>query len=280
MLFINLGVNSSPVFRVMAQNGHTHQDSLEKLSTGSRINRASDDPAGLVTSENFKKVLALIESETRSLQRTDHVVNTADGALGEISGLLNEAEALAVANASDGLSDAEREANQMELDSIMSTIDRLSAGTTFNGDPLLDGSLTVSAAGTSQSVDSVSTGDLGEVEVDGSTYRLSDVAAGGALNIVDGDVGSAQASIRAASNRVASIRGELGAFSRHTVQGRMSALSSELETVASANSAIRDTDFAAETANLVRSQILLQAGLSSASTLLSTQKSFIVDLFG
>ena len=110
------------------------------------------------------------------------MVTTADAALAEVSNLLIEAESLAIANANTGgLSDAERLANQMQIDSILSSVNRIAGSTTFAGQQLLDGSATVTAGGGSVTIDSVSTGNLGEVEIDGDTYSLADVATGGAL---------------------------------------------------------------------------------------------------
>ena len=108
--------------------------SLEKITTGRQINRGSDNPAGLISSENLNAVLAALEAESRSLQRTNSVATVADGALTEASNLLIEAKGLAVANAnSAGLSDSERQANQAQIDSILASVGRISSTTAFNG---------------------------------------------------------------------------------------------------------------------------------------------------
>jgi len=211
--------------------------SLERLSTGYRINRGADDPAGLITSENLRAVLATLEAESRTLQRADHVATTADAAMGEISDLLVEAEGLAVASANTaGMSDEEIAANRMEMDSIVNTINRIAGTTTFNGDQLLDGTATLSAAGQSLTIESVAMGSIGE-----------------------GD--DAQAMLAAARANVSEQRAKLGAFQKHTIGSRQNALGVSMENIAAANSVIRDTDYGRETANLARLALLTNVSL-------------------
>ena len=258
----NLDSSALTALRNMQRAMLEQTRSLERLATAQRINRGADDPAGLVSSERLRALIKALEAESKGLQRADSVVSTADAALGEVSGLLNEAEALAVANANGaGLSDAEREANQMELDSILSTIDRLAGSTTFNGDQLLDGTAEVTANGQTVSIDSVATGSLGEVDVGGESYTLADLGRGGALAIDGGDLEGAQKAISAAQREVASMRGELGAFSRYTISARQSSVNVAIENLSLSESVIRDTDYAQETATQARLLVLARASL-------------------
>ncbi len=248
--------------RMHAAHSRSLVRSFERLATGQRINRGSDDPAGLITSENLRAVLAALEAETRSLDRSSHVANVADGALGQVSDLLVEARGLLVASAnSAGMSDAEREANQMQLDSILATVNRISGQTSFNGQSLLNGSATITAGEDSLDLDSISTGNLGEVEIDGETYSLADLGAGGRLSLRDGDLEAAQQVLSAAISQVATQRGQVGAFQRYTIESRIESNRTTMENTAAANSQIRDTDYAAETANLARLQVLERASL-------------------
>ncbi|MBT8485644.1 MAG: hypothetical protein HKO59_04135 [Phycisphaerales bacterium] len=229
--------------------------SLEKLATGSRINRGADDPAGLITSENLRAVLSALDAETRTLERADLVAATADGALTEVSDLLNQAESLVVANANGaGLSDEERQANQMEIDSIVGTINRISGTTSFNGDTLLDGTASLSAAGQTIDLDSVSLAPIGE----------------GA---------DAQAALSAARDKVTTLRGKLGSFSKDTVGANLRRIGVEMENIAAAESKIRDTDYGQETANLARTQVLQRAGIM-AMGLVTQSQSNVLDLLG
>jgi flagellin len=236
---IDFNASFLSVRRMLATNIAEQMKSAERLATGFRINSGQDDPAGLIASENLRARLASLEAEVGVAQRADQVIATADGALGEISGLIVQAEALAVANAGGaGMSDEERAANQMELDSILSSINRIASSTTFNGDPLLDGTASVTVNGATVQIDAISVEQI---------------------DIVDGDIGAAQTQLRALRNDVLAQRGELGAFSRHTVGAHISSLNVTIENIAAAESAIRDTDYAREISLLMQHQILAEA---------------------
>ena len=266
MAGIGLTAVSLTAQRTYAANAKSLAGTLEKLSTGQRINRGKDDPAGLITSENFRAVLAALDAETRSLQRVDSVANVAESALSEISGLLVEATGLAVSSANTaGFSDAERAANQMELDSIVFAINRIANSTSFNGDRLLDGTATLSAGGASITISSAAASALGEIDIDGTTHTLIDVASGGSLNIANGDLEGTLQTIRAAMNQVATQRGTIGAFQKNTVASQISTNQVAFENVAAANSLIRDTDYAKETAALSRAQVLNQSSIGVMS---------------
>lgn len=234
----------------------------ERIASGLRLNRGQDDPAGLIASEHLRALLATFEAEARSLQRTDQVAATVDGALGEMSNLLIEAEGLAAANAnSAGLSPEEVEANQMEIDSIVSTINRFADTAQFNGQALLDGSLSLEANDTSLDVDQVNAQNLGQIEIDGVQYALADVVTGGALNTVNGDAAEASETLSAARAQISSMRGRIGAFRTYTVQSRLNDLGNVMHEVAAATSTIRDTDYARETANETRARLLQSTSL-------------------
>ena len=266
MAGIGLTAVSLTAQRTYAANAKSLGGILEKLATGQRINRGKDDPAGLITSENFRAVLAALDAETRVMQRVDSVANVAESALSEISGLLVEATGLAVASANTaGVSDAERAANQMELDSIVFSINRIANSTSFNGDRLLDGTATLSAGGGSITISNAAASALGEIDIDGTTHTLIDVASGGSLNIANGDLEGALQTIRAAMNQVATQRGTIGAFQKNTIASQISTNQVAFENIAAANSLIRDTDYAKETAALSRAQVLNQSSIGVMS---------------
>jgi flagellin-like hook-associated protein FlgL len=275
--------NFNPASSLLAQriyrvNTQAQTQSLHKLATGLQINRGADNPAGLITSENLRAILKALEAETRAARRAEDVVNVADGALGDISGLLNEAQALTVENANTaGLSKAERQANQIELDSILSTVNRLASTTSFNGDRLLDGSTTVSVNGADVHLDDVSTSQLGDVLSGGTTYTLDDLKAGGSLSIKNGDLSLAQEVIASARSSVAGLRGELGAFTRHTIGAHLNVLDTSFVNISAAESQIRDLDYASETATLSQLQTLIEAS-SQALKLTGAQPMNILNL--
>lgn len=488
MTRINTNVSSMLARRVLnLQNKHL-TTSLERLSTGLRINRGADDPAGLIASETLRAEQKAISAAISNAQRAEQVANVAEGGLQEINNLLVELQSLIGSTANDaGVSTEEKEANQLQIDSILQTIDRVANATSFNGTKLLngnfdyttsgvdtsliddvsiqsarlsdasdasisvtvdvtqsaqtgvlylstgatfanggDGSITIEVTGNdgvqqftfasgatqanivnaintfkdaigvsavasgntinmstlgygtnsfvrvkilegttddlvktavdlsgtegtdltdegrnatvlingiaattdglkarvssdgfdvsitidgtstlndagqsetfditgggadfnlapkvslaskvSLGIDTVTTGNLGDA-VDGF---LSALKSGGAANVVNGDLTKAQKIVDKAAKQISTLRGRLGAFTKNTVGSSINNLGVTLENTAAANSAIRDTDFASETANLTRQQILAQAATQSLA-IANTQPQAVLQLLG
>ena len=137
---INTNVQSLIAQRVLGQNNNSLNTSLTRLSTGLRVNRGKDDPAGLIASENLRSELAASNAAIKNAERADQVVSIADGALTEVSGLLTELQGLVTSTANGaGLSESEREASQLQINSILETIDRIAQSTNFQGTKLLNG---------------------------------------------------------------------------------------------------------------------------------------------
>jgi flagellin len=156
MTRINTNVNSMIAQRVLGVNNNTVNTSLERLSTGLRINRGKDDPAGLIASQNLRAEQAGLSSAIRNAERADQVVNIAEGGLNEVSALLTELQGLVTTTANAaGLSDEEKEANQLQIDSILQTIDRVSSSTSFQGTKLLNGNFDYTTTGASDQVESL-----------------------------------------------------------------------------------------------------------------------------
>jgi flagellin len=150
---INTNVQSLIGQRVLGQNNNTLNNSLERLSTGLRINRGKDDPAGLIASENLRSEKASISAAIGNAERADQVVNIAEGGLQEINALLIEVQSLVGQSANDaGLSDDEKKANQLQIDSILQTIDRIAASTSFQGTKLLNGTYDFTTSGVATTV--------------------------------------------------------------------------------------------------------------------------------
>mgnify|MGYP001050336495 CR=1 FL=1 len=145
---INTNVGSLLSQRILRTNNNSLTKSLERLSTGLAINRGADNPAGLIASEALRSEKAAIMAAIGNAERADQVINIAEGGLQEINSLLMELQGLVGQSANDaGLSIEEREANQLQIDSILQTIDRIAASTSFQGTKLLNGTydFTVSA---------------------------------------------------------------------------------------------------------------------------------------
>jgi len=137
---INTNVSSQIAQRILNGNNKGLDTTLERLSTGLRINRGKDDPAGLIASENLRSEKTALNAAIGNAERTDQIVNIAEGGLQELSGLLTELQGLITTTANNaGLSSEEKEANQLQVNSILQTIDRISDATSFQGVKLLNG---------------------------------------------------------------------------------------------------------------------------------------------
>ena len=150
MTRINTNVPSVIAQQRLNQSGADLQVRLERLSTGLRINRGKDDPAGLIISERLGTDISNIEQAIKNGERASAVIATTEGALTEVTDLLNSIKVLAVEAANTGaLSDEERAANQLQIDSAIQSITRISNTATFGGLKLLDGSLDYITSGIS-----------------------------------------------------------------------------------------------------------------------------------
>jgi len=256
-------VNSLRAQRAYRSATQRRNQSLTQLATGLRINRAADDPAGLIASEQLGQTLAALDAETSANQRASDQATTADGALGQVSDLLDHAKSLVTANAnSAGLSQEEKSANQIESDSILSAVDRLSTSTTFGGRKLLDGSATLSASGKSLPIES-SAADLGKTDAAGTTYTLADLKSGKSLSTAGNNATTASDVIDKAVNDVATQRATIGAFDKYTLQTRISSVAVSREQLLSAVSLIRDTDYALAAAQQSQARLLQQSSLAT-----------------
>lgn len=150
--------------------------SVTRLSTGLRISNASDDPAGLIVSENLRAQIGSIDQAVRNAQDATSFAKTAEGALDEVSRLLRDARALAVASSNTGVLDsAALQANQNQIMSILTSIDRIASTTQFGGKKLLDGSSGISASVTD-------TGKLAGISL-GGTFNGNAIQADGVVSV-------------------------------------------------------------------------------------------------
>jgi flagellin len=150
---INNNVPSLLAQRVLKIQNQGLNLSLERLSTGLRINRGKDAPAGLIASENLRSEKAAIAAAIGNGERAEQVVNVAEGGLQEINNLLVELQTLVGESANEaGISTEEKEANQLQIDSILQTIDRIANSTSFNGVKLLNGNFDYTTSGVAATV--------------------------------------------------------------------------------------------------------------------------------
>jgi len=226
--------------------------SLQKLSSGLRINSAADGPADLVISEGLRAQVGGLKAALRNSQEAANFVGIAEGALNEVNALLVSLRGLSVHAKNTGVVTTEQiAADQAEMDNALSTIDRIGLVTRFAAASVFTG-----ASRTFQ---------IGERDTDNDrvTLTIGSVATGAlGIDALVVNASNAVALIDSAINQVATMRATMGAFVKNTLQTNINSLSVALENVTATESYIRDTNMAEETSEYTKNQILVQAGIS------------------
>lgn len=261
-LRINTNVTSLSAQRTLAANSAEQSSTLAKLSSGSRIVRSADDAAGLAISEKLKAQVRGLSQAERNANDGISLIQTAEGGLSETSNILIRLRELAVQSASDTVGDAERKFTDLEYQNLKAEIDRISQVTEFNGKKLLNGE------GMKYDFQiGINNNDFQDRISYNAQATNSGASALGLGEISVTDKEAAQASLATLDSAIQNISGqraELGA-----VQNRLTSTIQNLqvsgENLSGANSRIRDTDFAAETAKNTKLSILGQAGTSVLS---------------
>lgn len=267
MISINTNIASINAQRNLGKTQSSLQANFGRLSTGLRINTAADDAAGLGISERLRSHIRSLAQAERNSQDGVSLLQTAEGAMNEVSGILTRMRELAVQSATDTVGATERTFLNDEVVQLRAELDRIAQVTEFNGAALLAGG----AAGATfnfqvgigaTAADQISTTilgtaatDLGIVGADSvATIDLTTAAgARAALGVIDQGISD-----------VSSRRAELGAI-QNRLNVTMANLGTARENLSAANSRIRDVDVAAETASMTRNNILMQAGVSVLS---------------
>src|SRR3954452_14146832 len=183
---INTNITSLAAIHKLGLNQANLQTSLQRLSSGLRINTGKDAPAGLIASENLRSEIAGIHQAVDNSQRATNVLNTAEGALGEVSSLLLEVQSLTNQAANTGgLSPQEIQANQLQLDAILNSINRISNTTQFNGVKLLNGSLDYTTANVASTAIDVAQINAAKVPDNGTTSIIVQVTGSAQLGEID-----------------------------------------------------------------------------------------------
>jgi len=254
--------------RILGTNNDRLAQSVERIASGIRINRGADDAAGLAISEALRSDIRALRQGIRNANDGISLINVAEGALNEQSGILIRLRELSSQAATGTVGSTERATIQLEFSALRKEVDRIAATTEFNGQKLVDGSLASSVASGSQiliqiGIDSTSDSSINlntEVNLSAVTSTslgiesLSVTTAGAALTALD--------SINTAIATVTAGRGAIGAVQNRLVRA-ISNQAISVENLQAAESAIRDADIAEEVATLTRNQILVQTAISS-----------------
>ncbi|MFT7625346.1 MAG: flagellin [Myxococcota bacterium] len=233
--------------------------SLQRLSSGFRINTAMDDAAGLGVSERMRSQIRGLGQAERNANDGLSIIQTAEGAMGEISDILIRMRELSVQSANDSITDTERGYLDTEFTDLASEMDRISQATRFNSTTLMDGTFATTGL------------DFQIGHENGANFRITvtiaDSSAAGLGFAGTESVGtkadsqSVMATIDAALDTLNDNRASLGAKGNR-LQTAASAVAVQRENLSAANSRIRDTDVAAETSQMSKNQVLMQAGVS------------------
>ena len=259
-LRVNSNVASINAQRNLVNSTGNLQKSLQRLSSGLRITRAADDAAGLAISEGFRADIRSLSQAQRNANDGISLLQVGEGALNEVSSILIRQRELAIQAANGTLGASERDTLENEFQDLTDEINRIAAVTSFNGTNILQsGSTTTFQIGT----DATSSDRISVSAVDGRASSIGLLRSSGNYGGIS-SVASAQNTLGLIDNaisNVASLRASFG-----TVQNRLESsirsLAVAQENTTAAESRIRDVDFASETAELTRNQVLQQAGIS------------------
>ncbi|MBR7627907.1 flagellin [Aeromonas popoffii] len=283
-MYINTNVSSLNAQRNMTNSTKSLDTSYTRLASGLRINSAKDDAAGLQISNRLTSQINGLDQGNRNANDGISLAQTAEGAMDEVTGMLQRMRTLSQQSANGSNSDKDREALQKEVDQLGAEINRISTSTTFAGTKLLDGSFGGTfqvGADANQTIsfslsqaDGFSISGIAAVAntsittASGATVLLSAIFVGGSAGGISISSQSNAQNVLAAADAMLAIvdgkRAELGA-----VQNRLDSTirnqANISENVSAARSRIRDADFATETANMTKQNILQQAASSVLS---------------
>jgi len=261
-LTVNTNIASLTAQNNLSNSSSALNLSLQRLSSGLRVNSAKDDAAGLAISQTLTSAIRGNNQAIRNANDGISVGQTAEGALGQIANNLQRIREIATQSSNGSVSDTNRSQLQKEVDQLTQEISRIVQTTQFNGTSLLSGGNTLTfQVGSSGSTDNTVSVSASDLTTQLSSYNssltnsatinvLSQTGAQAQLSALDADIGT-----------VSNIRSTFGA-----VQNRFDAVVANLQNyvtnLTAANSRIVDVDFASETANLTKNQILQQAGTS------------------
>jgi len=258
-LRINHNISAMNTHRQLLATDRALSTSLEKLSSGLRINRAADDSAGLAISQRLRSQIDGLKMASQNAEQAKNMVQTAEGFLGEIHNMLGRMRVLAVQAASDTVGVDDRTSLQGEFALLRDEIDRIADAAEYNEKSLLDGTFT------GQFQIGPNAGDENNIQISIDPVSSEALAIDAAVALTNistlDDAVSALTELGTAIDTVSSIRSNLG-----TIQNRLAytvaSVDNAAENLSSSESAIRDLDISEEITNFTKSQILVQAGMS------------------
>ncbi len=279
-MIINHNIAALNTYRQLSANQSLGSKSLEKLSSGLRINRAGDDAAGLAVSEKMRGQIRGLEQATRNAQDGISMLQTAEGALNETHSILQRMRELAVQAANDTNTSTDRTEMQKEVDQLAIEITRIANNTEFNTQNLLNGGIKASGIGEATFQIGANTSQSLSVSINAKDAKTLGVAASGSGNVAatfssgtktadaactggidvstQSGANTAITTIQTAIETVSSERAKLGAY-QNRLEHTINNLGTASENLSAAESRVRDVDMAKEMVNFTKMNILQQA---------------------
>ena len=265
---INNNLMAMNTHRQYMSNNNTMAGAAKKLSSGYRINTASDDAAGLAISEKMRSQIRGLQMASKNSEDAISLVQTAEGALEETEAILQRMRELAVQAASDSNEDTvDREALDAEYQQLVLEIDDIANNTAFNGKTLLDGTYETTGSGINVQTGADSgqeleilIGDMGGTSATG-VFENASVAGDAGDVTTQATASTAIADVDTAITKVSSQRATLGAY-QNRLEHKINNLDTSAENLTAAESRIRDVDMAAEMTQFTQTSILVQAATS------------------
>ena len=275
MASINTNVAAQISANALAKNDRAMTQSMQRLATGTRINSAADDAAGLAVASKLSSQITGLGQAVRNGNDAIAVLQTADGAMIEVGNMLQRMRELAVQGGNGTLSSTDLTALNTEFVALQTEIERIADNTQWNGDNLLDGSAGTNGLMTFQvgyEANQTITVNLGDLQTDGDGAYSAGISAGGIFtndidSIVINTVADANTSLTALDVSIAGLdakRSVIGS-ALNTLEFAVDSLSNAKQNAQAARSRIADTDYATETTELARTQIIAQAATAMLS---------------
>ncbi len=261
-LRINTNIQAISAQRHLANNVGKQNAALEHLASGTRINRAGDDAAGLAISEKLKANIRSMKQATRNANDGISLVQVAEGGMNEVSNILIRMRELSIQSSSDTIAQPERQFVDKEIQNLKSEIERIGQSSEFNGVKLLNG--TAGPLDIQIGINNVSAEDRFVFDTSILTTTLGSLKIGDVSTKNKEEAQGNMAMIDAAMQQLNENRSSLGAL-QNRLTSSISNLNLYRENLEGANSRIRDTDMAEETSELTKQNILTQANVSVLS---------------
>ena len=255
----NTNIPSISASRILSNNRDDLEKAMERLSSGKRINSASDDAAGMAVAAKLRADVQSLNQAVRNANDAVSLVNTYDGASAEVESILVRMRELAVQTANGTYENADRDLAQKEIDALAREIDRIAQNTTFNKQKIADASV---SSGTFTFRVGPQGGSADDVDVELASIEAAALGSTGVASLDIGSAGGASDAVDAIDGALAALaeaRSTAGAFVNrlgHTVSN----LQNVSQRTSEALSGVEDADYAAESAALARGMVLAQAG--------------------